>query len=290
MDVAELPGELTVAGETVRQDLSVLERHGLLRRVHGGAIPVERLGFEPALAARDTVLTAEKDWIAKAALAELPDEESILLDAGSNTVRLAAILPVDRQLAVLTNALPAALSLATRANVTVLFEALGLTKRAMIAAARRTILADHTKLSADRLARFGQPSDVDINEPGGSLREGDLVRVEEAVLAAASGLRGWWPVGGWGCLRPGTPGLGGRWGSWGSVPASIAMAAGVAFVVGAASPWVASSRHPNRTQQRHRSAAHPCLLSPPLTIEPRCTVEELRDNTTDALKSKIRPP
>lgn len=208
VDVAELSAELSVTGETIRRDLSVLERHGLLRRVHGGAIPVERLGFEPALAARDTVLTAEKDRIAKAALAELPEEGSILLDAGSTTARLAAILPVDRQLTVLTNALPAALALATRSNMTVLFiggrvrgrtlacvdpwaiESLaqsyvdvaflatnglsvqrGLTtpdqaeaavKRAMIAAARRTVLlADHTKLSADHLARFGTLSEID---------------------------------------------------------------------------------------------------------------------------------
>jgi DeoR family transcriptional regulator, fructose operon transcriptional repressor len=208
VDVADLAGELAVTGETIRRDLSVLERHGLLRRVHGGAIPVERLGFEPALAARDTVLTSEKDRIAKAALAELPEEGSILLDAGSTTARLAEILPVDRQLTVLTNALPTALALTTRTNVTVLFiggrvrrrtlacvdpwaiEALGQSyvdvafiatngisvqrglttpdqaeaavKRAMIDAARRTVLlADHTKLSSDHLSRFGQLCDID---------------------------------------------------------------------------------------------------------------------------------
>ena len=203
VDVAELAVELAVTGETIRRDLSVLERHGLLRRVHGGAIPVERLGFEPALATRDAVLGAEKDRIAKAALAEVPEEGSILLDAGTTTARLAEILPVDRQLTILTNALPTALSLATRANFTVLFiggrvrsrtlacvdpwalDALaqsyvdvafmatnglsvqrGLTtpdqaeaavKKAMIAAARRTVLlADHTKLSSDHLARFAE--------------------------------------------------------------------------------------------------------------------------------------
>src|SRR3954469_12815453 len=83
VDVAELSAELEVTAETIRRDLSVLERHGLLRRVHGGAIPVERLGFEPALSTRTTVMTAEKDRIAKAALAELPDEGAILLDAGT---------------------------------------------------------------------------------------------------------------------------------------------------------------------------------------------------------------
>ncbi|NEE07105.1 DeoR/GlpR transcriptional regulator, partial [Streptomyces sp. SID7499] len=35
-----------VAKETVRRDLHVLEEHGLVRRTHGGAYPVESAGFE----------------------------------------------------------------------------------------------------------------------------------------------------------------------------------------------------------------------------------------------------
>src|SRR4051812_50111703 len=98
VDVAELSAELKVTAETIRRDLTVLERHGLLRRVHGGAIPVERLGFEPAVAARDTVLVAEKERIAKAALSELPSEGAVLFDAGTTTGRLAEVLPADREL------------------------------------------------------------------------------------------------------------------------------------------------------------------------------------------------
>ncbi len=120
VEVASLAEELGVTTETVRRDLTTLERHALLRRVHGGAIPIERLGFEPALAARDSVLTAEKERIARLALAELPDEGSILLDAGTTTARLADALPADRELVVLTNALPIAMSLSVRPNITVL--------------------------------------------------------------------------------------------------------------------------------------------------------------------------
>jgi DeoR family fructose operon transcriptional repressor len=120
VEVAALAAELQVTTETVRRDLTTLERHALLRRVHGGAIPIERLGFEPALAARDTVLTAEKERIARMALAELPDEGSILLDAGTTTARLADALPADRELVVLTNGLPIAMSLSVRPNITVL--------------------------------------------------------------------------------------------------------------------------------------------------------------------------
>src|SRR5260370_41058634 len=104
--VVTLAEDFGVTMETIRRDLTVLERAGTLRRVHGGAIPVERLGFEPALAARDAVMTSEKERIAKAALAEVPDEGVILLDAGSTTTRLADVLPTDRDLTVVVNSPP----------------------------------------------------------------------------------------------------------------------------------------------------------------------------------------
>lgn len=120
VDVAGLAEEFDVTTETVRRDLSSLERHGVLRRVHGGAIPVERLGFEPGLADRDRVMSDEKERIARAALAQLPAEGTILLDAGTTTARLAEILPADRQLTVVTNSLPIAMTLSSRPNLTVL--------------------------------------------------------------------------------------------------------------------------------------------------------------------------
>jgi DeoR family fructose operon transcriptional repressor len=118
--VALLAAEFSVTTETVRRDLTVLERHGLLRRVHGGAIPVERLGFEPALATRDSLMTAEKDRIAKAALAEVPVEGAILLDAGSTTARLAEELPTDRELTVVTHSVTIAMALSARPNLTLM--------------------------------------------------------------------------------------------------------------------------------------------------------------------------
>lgn len=120
VEVAALATHFDVTSETVRRDLTALERRGHLKRVHGGAIPVDRLGFEPAVDARDTVMTAEKERIAKAALDELPDEGAILLDAGTTTVRLARALPAERELTVVTNAIEIATILAPREHVTVL--------------------------------------------------------------------------------------------------------------------------------------------------------------------------
>lgn len=120
VDVVTLAEQFEVTTETVRRDLTVLERAGVLRRVHGGAIPVERLGFEPELATRDEVMTAEKERIAKAALAELPDDGSVIIDAGTTTGRLVHILPTDRELTVIVNSPPLATALAARANLSVI--------------------------------------------------------------------------------------------------------------------------------------------------------------------------
>lgn len=119
VDVGALAAELDVTPETVRRDLTTLERQGVLRRVHGGAIPVERLGFEPSLADRDSRMQAEKERIAKAALDEVPAGGTILLDAGTTVARLAEVLPDDRTLVVVTNGLPTAMRLVLRLNVTV---------------------------------------------------------------------------------------------------------------------------------------------------------------------------
>lgn len=120
VEVASLAELFEVTPETVRRDLTTLERQGLLRRVHGGAIPVERLTVEPELATRDALLGAEKDRIAKSAVAELPLTGTVLIDAGSTTSRLADSLPATCELTVVTNALPIASTLALRPNLTVL--------------------------------------------------------------------------------------------------------------------------------------------------------------------------
>lgn len=94
-----------VTTETVRRDLGLLERQGLVHRVHGGAVAAGLLTtVEPAVAERAQTATTQKDQIARAALDLLPaDGGSILLDAGTTTQRLASVLPDDRTFTVVTN-------------------------------------------------------------------------------------------------------------------------------------------------------------------------------------------
>lgn len=121
VEVAGLAAAFEVTPETVRRDLTDLEQRGVLRRVHGGAIPVERLSVEPAVAERAVLHTAEKARIATAARDELPASGgTILLDAGTTTGAFAEVLPRDRELTVVTNSVPIALALADRRNLQLL--------------------------------------------------------------------------------------------------------------------------------------------------------------------------
>lgn len=115
VSVTELAGRFRVTTETIRRDLGLLEQAGLVRRVHGGAVPVE--GGEPLLSARDTANVEQKERIARAAADLVPAAATLLLDAGSTTGRLASVLPGDRRLTVFTHAVPVAARIADRANV-----------------------------------------------------------------------------------------------------------------------------------------------------------------------------
>ena len=82
-----------VTTETVRRDLALLERAGMVRRVHGGAVPAGALTLvEPGLGERHGTRTEAKRKIAAAALDLLPATDgSIILDGGSSTAALAEV-------------------------------------------------------------------------------------------------------------------------------------------------------------------------------------------------------
>ena len=70
--VAELAQRFDVATETIRRDLDALAGLGLLSRVHGGAVPADRVRLaESAVPVREETRSAEKRRIAHAALSLL---------------------------------------------------------------------------------------------------------------------------------------------------------------------------------------------------------------------------
>lgn len=107
---ADLSAELGVSADTVRRDLRELDEAGLLRRVHGGALP--RRGHAEPFAERRRQAPAAKASIARRAAACARDGQVIVLDGGTTTLEVAQALPAELRATVVTTSPPIALALA----------------------------------------------------------------------------------------------------------------------------------------------------------------------------------
>ena len=105
VDVVSAAQEFSVAVETIRRDLEVLQRRGLMRRVHGGAIALDRFSREYSVAERRSLNHENKVKIAEIASNYIPLSGTIFLDAGTSTECLGPFLRDKKDLTVITNSL-----------------------------------------------------------------------------------------------------------------------------------------------------------------------------------------
>ncbi|MFD9545118.1 DeoR/GlpR family DNA-binding transcription regulator [Streptomyces sp. NPDC060022] len=120
LEVSAVAADLKVSQETIRRDLRTLEERGLVRRTHGGAYAVESAGFETTLAIRTTRSVPQKNRIAVAAAELLGEAETVFVDEGYTPQLIAAALPRDRPLTVVTASLSVVHILADAEKITVL--------------------------------------------------------------------------------------------------------------------------------------------------------------------------
>lgn len=98
--------QLTGASEaTIRRDLNLLDEQRRLRKVHGGAVPVEDefSVAEPDMAVKRGLFTDEKRRIAGYAASLVTDDDVVFLDAGTTVVEMADFLRQSRALFVTNN-------------------------------------------------------------------------------------------------------------------------------------------------------------------------------------------
>lgn len=122
VNVTELAERFNVTAETIRRDLAVLDREGLIQRVHGGAVFSQSyLTAEFPLDARSRSAAAAKSAIARAALNYLPAEGgSVFLDAGTTLNTLGSLIrdePAAKSMSFVTNSLPIALDLSANEDL-----------------------------------------------------------------------------------------------------------------------------------------------------------------------------
>ena len=113
--IGELAREVAASEPTVRKDLALLERAGLLRRTHGGALALKPPAERP-FADRLGRDAEAKTVIARACIELVADGDAIYLDSGTTTLRIAELLTA-RNVNALTNGIAVAAALAEKPTV-----------------------------------------------------------------------------------------------------------------------------------------------------------------------------
>jgi len=103
--LTELSEAFSVSEMTIRRDLDVLERDGLIERVHGGAVLAQRGSEEPGFEKKARREQSEKSAIAQRAAGLVKPGAAVALSAGTTTWALARQLSRLEQITVVTNSM-----------------------------------------------------------------------------------------------------------------------------------------------------------------------------------------
>ncbi len=115
--VEELAGELFVSGATIRRDLRAMEKQGLIKRSHGGAMLFKSSAEESAFAIREQENTQAKRTIARLATKLIKNGDSVFIDSSSTVGYVIPLLTTFKYLSVTTTGLRNALLLSQTDNV-----------------------------------------------------------------------------------------------------------------------------------------------------------------------------
>ncbi len=103
--VSNLAKELHVSESTIRKDLTILDKKGLLRRIHGGAMHVTELTNDIALfyENREVKNISGKQRIGRAAAERIKEGQVIAFSGGSTPLQIAHQIPYDIAFTAITN-------------------------------------------------------------------------------------------------------------------------------------------------------------------------------------------
>ena len=187
--VAQVEALFGVSAMTARRDLHELERRGLARRTHGGAVLPTAAAHEDSFDRRVKTATEAKELLAAAAVGLLKPHETIFLDSSTTSFFVARrLIEVGIAATVLTNSLPIMTLLARDAGPNVELVGVGGTLRALTqsfvgAGATRTVneyYADRLFLSIKGLVDGDTLTDADSLEA--DVKRTMIAHAREAVL------------------------------------------------------------------------------------------------------------
>ncbi|MCB9067309.1 MAG: DeoR/GlpR transcriptional regulator [Calditrichae bacterium] len=118
--VDELSQIFDVSTVTIRNDLDILSRNGMLQRIHGGAVRKKFSHLDLPIFEKQKYHTEEKEQIGKRAAELVEDNETIIIDSGTTTQFVAKHLANKKNITVITHAINIAYELAPYPQIEVI--------------------------------------------------------------------------------------------------------------------------------------------------------------------------
>ncbi|MBM7579690.1 DeoR/GlpR family DNA-binding transcription regulator [Jeotgalibacillus terrae] len=138
----DLSRRLSVSEDTIRRDLKELDKQGLIKRVHSGALRVGPPVVD--FTTRQHISSDIKTILAKKAMDFIKDEMVILIDGGTTNLQFVNQLPLTLKATIITNSPPIAMALEDHQDVEVIMIGGTLFKQSMVTLGIDTVEALET--------------------------------------------------------------------------------------------------------------------------------------------------
>lgn len=120
LSVNELALIFNTSVMTIRRDLNELMEQGVVKRIHGGAVLLQKDISQPAFYERNQENRNYKNKIAEVAIKLIKTDSIVFFDAGTTTYAIAEQIPEDYKFSAITNGILTAVALCKKPNVNVI--------------------------------------------------------------------------------------------------------------------------------------------------------------------------
>ena len=188
--VADLSRDFGVTEETIRRDLEKLDKDGLAKKTHGGAVATQTMNIDLPYSVRKRANVDRKQRIAQKIGDMIHDGDYIMLDASSTAIFVTKYIKPRKNITLITNSVEILLELADKEGWNILSTGGALKEGALAmvgASAEKMIRGFHVDLAVCSSKGFDMSMGVtDSNEKDSQIKQAIFAAADRKVLAVDS--------------------------------------------------------------------------------------------------------
>ena len=188
--VADLSRDFGVTEETIRRDLEKLDKDGLAKKTHGGAVSTQTTNIDLPYSVRKRANVDRKQRIAQKIGEMIHDGDYIMLDASSTAIFVTKYIKSRKNITLITNSVEILLELADKEGWNILSTGGALKEGALAmvgASAEKMIRGFHVDLAVCSSKGFDMSMGVtDSNEKDSQIKQAIFAAADRKILAVDS--------------------------------------------------------------------------------------------------------